>query len=200
MKGKFLLLGLGLLSTALLIALGVSWLHAGVSGGSPASLNPVGTGGSAPMSNTQTAHEAYTTLSQWLSGWAQDGIVVALSCTFQKEDKSPVGWTFQVYSPTSQQLANVLIEGSDIWVLRELAALYPQQPLALDTWGMDSSAALDTWWAGRGQLLWSQPQAQTLALHLGTRPEGGLTWQVTLLSAEGKVIDFQEIPADATAP
>ncbi len=200
MKSKFLLLGLGLLSTALLIALGVSWLRAGVSSGSPANLNPGSTGGSAPMSNTQTAREAYATLNQWLSGWAQDGAVVALSCTFQKENESPVGWTFQVYSPASQKLANVLIEGSNVWVLRELTALYPQQALPLDTWAVDSSTVLDTWWAGRGQLLWSQSQAQTLALHLGTRPEGGLTWQVTLLSAEGKVIDFQEIPADATAP
>jgi hypothetical protein len=197
MKGKLLLLGLGLLSTALLIALGLSWLRASTEGetlqGAPQGRLPE------PFASLPSARQAYSTLEKWASSWATDASLVALSCTVQREAQQPANWSFQVYSPSRQQIANVLVEGQQVWVLRELSALYPQTPFPMALWTTDSTVILENWWTGRGQALWGNPQAQTLSLHLGLRPDGLLTWQVTLLSQEGQVIDFQAWRADTAA-
>jgi len=184
MKGKLLLLGLGLLSTALLVALALSWLRTGAEGGNIQATLPD------PLAALPSAKQAYSTLEKWLPSWAEDAVVVAFSTTIERTAKDPAGWTFQVYSPGRQQIANVLVEGQQIWVLRELAALYPQEALPLDNWRVDSDTALKSWWNERGELFWDK--SQTVTVHMGRRPDGGLLWKITLLNEQGDVIDVHE--------
>ena len=189
MKGKLLFLGLGLLATALLIALALSWLQQG---------NTPSSGGETalpqPLNQPQTARQAYTVLQQWSSTWAEDAGPVALSYSFQRDAQEAGGWSFQLYSPSRRRLANVLVTGSEVWVLREQAALYPQEILAPEDWPVDSDTILTTWWNEWGRTLWQHSRPQSMTLHLGRRA-GLVTWQVSLLGKDGQILDFRELRA-----
>ncbi|MFP4346621.1 MAG: hypothetical protein ACLFU8_18205 [Anaerolineales bacterium] len=193
MKGRLLLLGVGLIGLALLIVLGLSWLQprptTGVRGGDLP----------APLARLPEAQEAYATLEKWMSSWAEDAGVVNAGLAVRPHTDDDSGWSFQVYSPGRKRLVTVLVTGREVRELQQRNTPYRQQTLQGDDWRVTSSTVLREWWQARGAELWKEAQASTLHLHLGRRRSGAVTWQVIVQDAEGRLSDFWEVDAQTGA-
>ncbi len=175
---------------ALVTAFLIGLAQAGPSASSPTAKTLLQPGG------TQTARQAYTALQSWMGGWADDAQLVSVYASLLKSEGQGMGWSFQVYSPSRQRLAVVLVSAEKIWVLRDQPIVYPQQSLALQSWTLDSDDALENWWLEYGAPLWSGDKAQSLHLHLGNTKEGVLVWQISLLDAAGDLLDYTILRAD----
>ncbi len=107
------------------------------------------------------------------------------------------GWTFQLYSPSKQQLAIVLVGQSQVWVLKKQTALYPQKTLPLSAWQVDSDEFIANWWEeGGGSALWRHPEAQSLHMRLGLRKDGVAIWTLNLISTKGALLNTWSMRAD----
>ncbi len=177
-----------------MLALGTAFViglaQAGPSASSPRATQLPQVGG------TQTARQAYAALQPWMSGWAGDAQLVSVYASLLKSEVLGMGWSFQVYSPSRQQLAVVLVSPEKIWVLRDQPIVYPQQSLNLQLWSLDSDEVLASWWPQYGAALWGGSKAQSLHIHLGTTKEGVLVWQISLLDAAGDLLDYGVLRAD----
>lgn len=147
------------------------------------------------VTQSPTAREAYSLVEAWAPQWLADAVVVRLTTTHQPQGDSEGGWTFQVYSPSRKALAAVRVQGQEVSILRETAALYAQRALPEDAWTVDSSGALETWWVNGGQAAWERPGAEAVALRLGFNGDNQLTWQVTVSWTSSEQLGFWEIDA-----
>lgn len=145
---------------------------------------------------TQTAQQAYEALQSWMTGWAGDAQLVSVYASLLKTEAQGMGWSYQIYSPSRQRLAVVLVSSEKIWVLRDQPIVYPQQSLNLQLWNLDSDEALEAWWPEYGAMLWVGSKAQSLHIHLGTTQEGMLVWQISLLDVEGNLLNYTVLRAD----
>ncbi len=144
----------------------------------------------------RTAKEAYEALQPWAKQWAEDTKVVAMSTSLFKSESTNLGWSFQVYSPQQHKIAVALVQGDQVWVLREQPALYRQHPINMADWKIDSDEFVSRWWEQRGHNIWSRPGEKSIYLHLGVTKAGVLIWQLNVLSAKGDLIDSWSIRAD----
>ncbi|MGC9358519.1 MAG: hypothetical protein ACP5GX_11660, partial [Anaerolineae bacterium] len=122
MKSKLLILGLGLIAMAIVVALALSWLQ-------PQSVlenTHTGSGLSSIFEKGQSAREAYARAEAWTASWANDAQVVAASTVFERHSESHSGWTFQLYSQDRGQLAIIMVSEAETRVINKQAALYPQ--------------------------------------------------------------------------
>ena len=106
------------------------------------------------------------------------------------------GWTFQVYSPSKQVLAIIILQGKEPRLLREIAALYPQTALPLSDWVMDSQDAMSTWWKNGGSTIWGRENSEGVHLFLGLNTEAQMVWQVTVTQKGSEDLSYWEIAAD----
>lgn len=146
--------------------------------------------GHAPMpaglGNAQTARDAYTVLTAWMSDWQPDAAMVSCTTSQRRDRDTDEGWTFQVYAPANNRIALVKVAGQQLWVLRELTGRYPVTTLSDVAWQKDSDEVLKLWWRDGGQALWQQPEIEALHLRLGLNGAGAPTWQVTLARSPGR--------------
>ncbi len=200
MKERLLLVGLGLIGLAVLIALGLSWLQPAPtprSGGVSASTSVL----PAPLRALPPAREAYAVLiQQWGPPWnAADAGVVSLSATIAQQDRGTPGWSFQLYAPAGGRIGTVLVQGQGVQELQSQRSPYTQTLLDPEAWIADSPEVLEFWWAAGGRQMWQASENATLSLHLGRRKSGALTWQLVLLSEDGQVVDVWEYDAQTGA-
>ncbi|MBN1247314.1 MAG: hypothetical protein JXC32_06620 [Anaerolineae bacterium] len=143
----------------------------------------------------QAAKAAYATMTQWASGWASDAAVVNCTTSCTRNDGGSDAWQFQVHSADLGRIAAARVQGSEVVVLRESAALFKQRPLPLDAWKLDSSQAVQVWWNNGGQTAWNQPDTEALHVRLGLNTDSRLTWQFTVTYGADDALGFWEISA-----
>ena len=148
------------------------------------------------IGGTQSAQQAYTALRQWAKDWAADVQLVSISASLVKPERAGLGWSFQVYSKSKGKLAVVLVEPERIWVLREKSMRYQQRSIDDQSWSIDSPQFLARWWERRGEAIWQQRRAQSVHLSLRSERGGGTMWQISVLDAQGNLIEYWGIRAD----
>ncbi|MEA3310425.1 MAG: hypothetical protein U9Q70_13085 [Chloroflexota bacterium] len=188
-KKSLLVLGLGLIAVALVTALLLILNPTRRASETPPAPPPPQLGGGS------TAQEAYRALQPWATDWSAENNLIALSASLQKVGQTEGGWTCQLYAPAKKKLAVVTVVTGEVRLLKEQTALYPQQTIDPTAWPLDSSDLFAQWWTERGAVIWSQPQAQSLYFQLSTQPDDTVTWTISVLSTEGKVLDFWEVNA-----
>jgi len=151
------------------------------------------------LGDGQTARQAYTVLEVWAKDWAADTQLVTVSNARVKQDTGGTGWTFQVYAPSKQQIAIVLVDQKKVWVLREQIARYAQSPVPVALWSIDSQTALTQWWQADGAHLWAQPYTQGLYLRLAMQADGVPAWQLNVLNTAGDLAQTWAMRADTGA-
>jgi len=148
-----------------------------------------------PVGGTQSARQAYASVQQWAKGWAQDVQLVSISASLVKSEGVGIGWSFQVYSKTKGKVAVVLVEPERVWVLREKSIRYPQRSIEAQSWAIDSTQFLARWWAARGETIWQRRNAQSMHLNLRNEKGGPTVWQISILDAQGNLIEYWGIHA-----
>ena len=148
------------------------------------------------IGGTQSAQQAYTALQQWAKGWAADVQLVSISASLVKSERASLGWSFQVYSKSKGKLAVVLVEPERVWVLREKSIRYQQRSIDAQAWPIDSPQFLARWWEQRGEMIWQQRRAQSMHLNLRYEKGGSTVWQISVLDAQGNLIEYWGIRAD----
>lgn len=147
------------------------------------------------VGNGQSAKQAYATLTKWTTEWASDAAIVSCTTSYSRYDRRSDAWQFQVYSAEGERIVAVRVQGSDVTVLRETAALFKQQTVPLADWTLDSDDAVQAWWRNGGEETWRRPEAEALHLRLGSSRTGQLTWQMTVTYQETEALSFWEIGA-----
>ncbi|HNT76211.1 MAG TPA: hypothetical protein PKH77_14440 [Anaerolineae bacterium] len=179
-------LGLGALT--ILLALGTALVLIFIQS---QAASPMTTQALPQVGGAQTARQAYALLlQQWAPGWAADTQLVSVSASLLKAEGQSLGWSFQVYSPSRQKLAVVLVSPDRVWVLREKSIPYSQRTITDSAWRLDSEALLAQWWERSGVMLWSQPQVDSLYVHLRSEKDGALVWQISMLDKNGDLIGY----------
>ncbi len=194
MKKRLIYLGLGLIFLVCTILI-VTNVRLGVVTSGPST--------TALPFQIQSARQSYAQVEKWSTQWAPDAGLVAgsTSVTRQADQQGKAGgWTFQIYSPTTQRLALVLVDHEQVRVLRVIDTLYPQTAFQTNDWKIDSETFMESWWAETGKTIWNVPQAQTLYLHLGIHQRGIPSWQITVMSENGTVLNTWEARADTGEP
>lgn len=142
-----------------------------------------------------TAKRAYEMLQGWAEGWAEDAQLVTASLSLVKEEKRDAPWTFLVYSGRKKRVAVITVAGSELTVLREQQAVYPQVGIDPEQWVLDSSAILERWWHQGGSEAWARSDARSLHVRLDTEVET-VVWRVSVLDPYGEPIGFWHLRAD----
>ncbi len=122
---------------------------------------------------------------------------MSCSTSYRRGVTSDTAWTCQVYSPGAGHIALTRVESQEILVLRETAALSPQQTLPEGAWRIDSDAALRTWWQSGGQALWQSSEGEVLYLQLAVGATGLPAWHVSVDPASGAQMAVWEISAES---
>ena len=89
-----------------------------------------------------SARQAYGRLATWADGWAEDAKLVTASLSLVKAEERNAPWSFLVYSRAQKRIAVVILAGSELTVLREQPAVYPQTGIDPERWTLDSDAVL----------------------------------------------------------
>jgi hypothetical protein len=143
----------------------------------------------------QSAREARRSLEKWTTSWAEEVVLVTASSSMIKDsDRDP--WTFLVYAPRRGRIAVVTIMGSEVLVLRERSIVYAQPSIDDQAWQIDSDEALERWWQQTGYRVWERPDAHSLHIRLGLNKENVVAWRISVLDAEGQILDLWEMRAD----
>ncbi len=145
----------------------------------------------------QKAKEAYELVQAWAtSTWLEDARMVNCQTSYSSLQEMNEGWTFQMYSPSKQVLAIIILQGKEPRLLREIAALYPQTALPLSDWVMDSQDAMSTWWKNGGSTIWGREDSEGVHLFLGLNTKAQMVWQVTVTQKGSVDLSYWEIAAD----
>ncbi len=195
MKNRMLLLGLSLLSMAVLIAVGIGWLRgyepvSGRQGDVAVAALPT------PLNRLPSALAAYEALKPWASEWAADYRLVSANLTIDVVAQQSPGWSFILYSAKRERLVSVLVSPSEIRVLREQGVLYPPRLIGDEAWKEDASAVLLSWWQARGGHQWTAMEATKVILTLRQEKSGYPVWKLICLGTEGTVLDSWYLRAD----
>ncbi len=194
MKHRLLLLGISLLSTAILIAVGIGWLRGNV----PVvnTVDPAVAELPVPLNRIPSARAAYQALEGWASGWAADYTLVSANLEMKIPTEEVGGWSFMLYSAKKGKLISVLVSSDEIFVLREQSALYPPREVETATWTYDAPSVLAGWWKARGQAHWREMEVDRVILTLRQDRAGYGLWKLICLNAGGKVLDAWYVRAD----
>ncbi len=194
MKHRLLLLGISLLSTAILIAVGIGWMRGSVPAIS--TVDPAVAKLPVPLSRISSARAAYQALEEWASSWASDYAMVSANLEMKVPTEEIGGWSFMLYSAEKKKLVSVLVSDAEIRVLREQEVLYPPHPVETGAWQEDAPALLLSWWEAKGKAHWGEMEAQRLILTLRHDRAGYDLWKLVCLNAGGKVLDVWYVRAD----
>lgn len=148
----------------------------------------------------QSPAEAAAVLQTWMANnWAEDAHLVACTMTLSRRNPTEQNWSCQAYSTQKNRLLVALVQGEDVTVLRDIAALYRPTVLSATAWNRDIQDILKVWWRAGGSTAWNATSASTVTLHLGMREDGAPSWQVTLAKDRLNTLEYWEIHADTGA-
>jgi hypothetical protein len=145
------------------------------------------------------AKQAYEHVATWMDTWAEDGELVTASLSLVKDEERNAPWSFLIYSRKRKRVAVVTLMGSELTVLREQPAVYPQTGVDPEQWVLDSDAVLELWWQRGGNVAWTQSEARSLHLRLGTEA-GTAVWRISVLDPYGESLGFWGMQADSGQP
>ncbi len=194
MKHRLLLLGISLLSTAILLAVGIGWLRGTPSTSTVASSAVEGL--PAPLNRLPSALSSYGALQPWAREWAEDYALVSANLEMKVASGEVGGWSFMLYSAQKGKLVSVLVSSAEIRVLREQSALYSPRKVETAAWAYDAPSVLAGWWKVRGQTHWREMEVERVILTLRQDRAGYGLWKLVCLNAGGKVLDAWYVRAD----
>ena len=110
----------------------------------------------------ESARRLYPYADQAARSWQGDAALVSASASWAfalVDDLSkPTGWTFQFFSPRTQKLFVVSVDGTRAAVIREALSPYALPTVAASAWQLDSHQALNAWLnQGGGSFLQAHP-------------------------------------------
>lgn len=146
-----------------------------------------------------SAKKAHRLLQRWAGDWAGDAQCVTTSISLVKDEERNAPWSFLVYSRERKRIAVVTVMGSELNVLREQPAVYPQIGIDAQSWTLDSDAILERWWHRGGSEAWTQPDAKSLHVRLSTERDT-VIWRISVLDPRGEPMGFWEMRADSGEP
>ncbi len=148
----------------------------------------------------QSPAEAATILQAWMAAnWAEDARLVACTLTLSRRSPTEQSWSCQAYSAQNNRLLVVLVQGQDIKVLRDIAALYRPTELSATAWNKDIQDILKVWWHEGGATAWNATSISTVTIHLGMREDGAPSWQLTVTKDKLNTLEYWEIHAGTGA-
>ena len=140
----------------------------------------------------QSARKLYPLADQAARSWQADAQLVSATANWPFVDldhfSEPVAWTFQFYSPGTQRIQVINIDGDQVGVLREALSPYPLPGVAVENWQLDSHQALKAWLNDGGGRFLSRHSVVDVTARLRHSEEGQLQWVVV-----GAVRGEQEI-------
>lgn len=153
----------------------------------------------------ESARKSYPYADQAARSWQGDAKLVSTSASWafaRLDDLSkPTGWTFQFFSPATQKLFVVSVDGLRAVVVREALSAYALPTISTSTWQLDSHQALNAWLnAGGGSLLQTHPivdvsarlrqsdQGQAEWIVVGVARGNQLAKAVRIDAADGKIL------------
>ncbi len=149
------LLGLGLVFLALVGALAYVEL------GQPATSPQMSRGGGG-----MTACRALRLAAASATQWQADARPVAVSgqrLAVGRQPEAEVEWAFQFFSPSTQRLALIVVDGGAARLVRESLSPYVVTTFAADELRVDSDQAWQTWWnRGGGSVVARRPDVDVL--------------------------------------
>ncbi len=153
MKNRLFLLGISLLSTAILIAVGIGWLRgdlAAPKGGAAIEVASL----PSPLNRLPSSLTTWQALHSWAQTWADDYALVSTNTVLDVAGESALGWSFVLYSARQQQLVSLLVSPTEIRLLHKQPALYRPRLVDVERWQYDGTSVLAAWWEERAKAHW----------------------------------------------
>jgi hypothetical protein len=138
-----------------------------------------------------TAQSAYQLALPVAREWANDAQLLEASATWppgQEIEPRGANWSFTFYAPASQQMALITVANSRANLFGRRAADSDYQPVAVQSWRVDSPELIETLMAADGRQFIERHGATILRLKLSLHPTP--LWQAELIAREttGKLI------------
>ncbi len=182
------------LGVSFLVALVVMWIYRPAPSGP---VNPSNLGGEseqfAAWSNSTvfptslaegpTARSAYAAAKDVALAWQPDAQPAIVSAHWRPraDGRWPtmVVWAFQFYSPGTQRVAAIVVDGGRAQLLQETISPYVLPTFDETMWQVDSRTALEVWWEEGGAFFVASHPSVDLTAQLRVSQESGqLVWTV----------------------
>jgi hypothetical protein len=137
-----------------------------------------------PTSLTEgpAARSAYGPAADTARAWQPDAQPAIASAHWRpRQGRWPtaVVWMFQFYSPETQRLAVVAVDGGRAQLIQETLSPYPLMTFDVAAWEVDSHSVLRTWWDEGGAFFVSSHGIVELTAQLRISQEDDrLVWRV----------------------
>jgi len=143
---------------------------------------PLSVGAYALPEVPESARRLYPYADQAARSWQGDAALVSASASWafaQVDDLSKsTGWTFQFFSPRSQKLFVVSVDGTQATVIHETLSPYALPTVSTSAWQLDSHQALNAWLnQGGGSFLQAHPVVD-ISARLRQSDSGRPEWMV----------------------
>lgn len=122
-----------------------------------------------------TARQAFAPVAGLAAQWHEDARLAAVSGRWPavgtqagEQDE----WAFQLFSPSTQRLAVVVVAGGTARLVRESVSPYPVSTFSPEEWRVDSDRALQAWWNRGGRSLVARRPDTDVAMQLRMPDEG----------------------------
>jgi hypothetical protein len=128
------------------------------------------------LEDAAQARTVYPIAEQEALLWQPDAQLASASIVW--DDLGPGGmlkrdrWTFEFYSPSQQRMAVIRVADGQARRLRTALLPNPLAALPFDQWQVDSSQALQSWWAQGGGKFVQQHDQVSISLKLRVEPKG----------------------------
>lgn len=129
-----------------------------------------------------SARQAFSAAQAAAQGWQEDARPAIVSAHWRRERgrwPTAVAWTFQFYSPATQKMAVVLVEGGQARLFREDRVPYPLLTFDEGRWRVDSPAALESWWGAGGSAFAARGREMDLLAQLRASDGNRPVWTIT---------------------
>lgn len=146
-----------------------------------------------------SAKSYYPRADQSARSWQGDAQLVSATSSWsfaQVDDFSePVDWTYQFYSPGTQQLYVVSVGETEATTIVSSLSPYELPTVSIDRWSVDSNQALGTWLDYGGAQFLGKHSIVNVSARLRHNAQGGLEWSVAGLDADNEAVHMVRVDA-----
>jgi hypothetical protein len=151
--------------------------------------------------NSQSARSLYLSADQAARSWQGDAQLVSAtaSWSFAQEDdlSGPVDWTFQFYSPGTQQLFVVSVSEETATPITNMLSPYELPVVAIENWRIDSHEALGVWLTEGGAAFLKGYSVVDVSARLRHSQEGRLEWSVAGVVRDSQLFHLVQVDASS---
>jgi hypothetical protein len=148
-----------------------------------------------------TARAAFSSAADRAAQWRDDAALAVVSSQQSGRELQAgenVVWTFQFFSPSTQQRALIAVTEGEARLLRETVSPYQIPTFSKRDWRVDSDQALQTWWENGGSFLVTRRPSAQIVLHLRVpreEPQSSPVWTIVGVDFEQESTFTVEVDA-----